>query len=235
MVEVDKTSQTESAQEEKEEEKKEETEEKKEPSEEITENKEETETKPVQSYATRIRGLFSNMFSKKTQEKAELEEVKEKEVSEEKEHIEEGKNVPETNRISGSFSDRHKLRDIPIKHDDVTKFLPEDFKPNPAASSDNSNSLLRELLSSLKEKDLQQLINPSSSEKPSSSTTKSSSSSNRFTPRAPGPRRDFSKGYRKPSVNDDEKFNLEATRKEILEDIKIMGRGIVDYIQKPVL
>ena len=42
-------------------------------------------------------------------------------------------------------------------------------------------------------------------------------------------------GYRKPSVNEDEKFNLEATRKELLEDIKIMGRGIVDYIQKPVL
>ena len=122
------------------------------------------------------------------------------EVSEEKEHIEEGKKVPETNRISQSFSERHKLRDIPIKHDDVTKFLPEDFKPNPAVSADNSNSLLRELLSSLKEKDLQQLISPTSSEKPSSSTTKSSSSSNRFTPRAPGPRRDFSKGYRKPSV-----------------------------------
>ena len=122
------------------------------------------------------------------------------EVSEDKELIEEGKKVPETNRISQSFSERHKLRDIPIKHDDVTKFLPEDFKPNPAVSSDNSNSLLRELLSSLKEKDLQELISPTSSEKTTSSTTKSSSSSNRFTPRAPGPRRDFSKGYRKPSV-----------------------------------
>ena len=121
-------------------------------------------------------------------------------VSEEKELIEEGKKVPETNRISQSFSDRHKLSDIPIKHDDVTKFLPEDFKRDPSVSSDQSNSLLRELLSSLKEKDLQQLISPTSSEKPSSSTTKSSSSSNRFTPRAPGPRRDFSKGYRKPSV-----------------------------------
>ena len=32
-----------------------------------THEDEETEAKAVQSYATRIRGLFSNMFSKKTQ------------------------------------------------------------------------------------------------------------------------------------------------------------------------
>ena len=123
------------------------------------------------------------------------------ETAVDKGQLEEGKKVPETNRISQSFSERHKLKNIPIKNDDVSKFLPDDFKPSSTASlNTNSDALLRELLSTLKEKDLNKLISPTSSEKPSSSSTKSSSS-NRFTPRAPGPRRDFSKGYRKPSVS----------------------------------
>ena len=120
------------------------------------------------------------------------------EAAEDKEHLEEGKKVPETNRISQSFSDRHKLKNIPIKNDDVTKFLPDDFKPGPSLNT-NSDALLRELLSTLKEKDLNKLISPTSSESTSSSSTPKPSS-NRFTPRAPGARRDFSKGYRKPSV-----------------------------------
>ena len=46
----------------------------------------------------------------------------------EEEEEADGRKVPETNRISTSFKDRFKLKDIPIKNDDVSSLLPPEFK-----------------------------------------------------------------------------------------------------------
>merc|ERR1719192_1453382 len=72
-----------------------------------------------------------------------------------------GRKVPETNRISTSFKDRFKLKDIPIKNDDVSSLLPADFKApkrTTGAPADGGDALLRELLSNLKSSDLKQLL-----------------------------------------------------------------------------
>ena len=47
---------------------------------------------------------------------------------EQEDEASDGRKVPETNRISTSFKDRFKLKDIPIKNDDVSSLLPADFK-----------------------------------------------------------------------------------------------------------
>merc|ERR1712013_236527 len=78
---------------------------------------------------------------------------------EDKAHLIEGKDVPETNRISTSFTDRHKLKELPIKKDDASKLLPEDYKPSQRTTANfESDALLRELLNDLREKDLDKLI-----------------------------------------------------------------------------
>ena len=129
-----------------------------------------------------------------------------KETNEQKEHIEAGKKVPETNRISESYQDRFKLKDIPIKNDDVSKILPKDYPLSSSSTfsnkDNNGGALLQELLSSIKDfdklkKDLTTDSSLPSSSSSSPSSTSKSTSSNRFTPRAPP--RDFSKGYKKPS------------------------------------
>ena len=121
-------------------------------------------------------------------------------TEEEKEEIEQGKKVPETNRISNSYQDRFKIKDLPIKSDDVSKFLPKDYKVSSSLGSEKSgDALLRELLKSLNSKDIDTLTKEITSTTDSSAPT-SSKSSSRFTPRAPASRpRDFSKGYRKKS------------------------------------
>ena len=47
---------------------------------------------------------------------------------EQEEEVADGRKVPETNRISTSFKDRFRLKDIPIKNDDVSALLPPEFK-----------------------------------------------------------------------------------------------------------
>ena len=47
---------------------------------------------------------------------------------EQEEEAADGRKVPETNRISTSFKDRFRLKDIPIKNDDVSALLPPEFK-----------------------------------------------------------------------------------------------------------
>ena len=76
------------------------------------------------------------------------------------EDLEAGRQVKETNRISTSFKDRFKtqLKNVPIKADDVSAFLPADFKLTTSAPSDGGDTLLRELLSNLKTSDLKQLL-----------------------------------------------------------------------------
>ena len=75
--------------------------------------------------------------------RAKLQKAKEKaKTEEEKDELEEGKKVPETNRISNSYQDRFKIKDIPIKSDDVTRFLPKDYPkvtPSPSYSADIPN------------------------------------------------------------------------------------------------
>ena len=147
------------------------------------------------------RKSFRNQLASSLRAKLKAKSKQEKE-SDEKEQIEAGKKVPETNRISQSYQDRFKLKDLPIKNDDVTKFLPKDYQVSPSLNNDkNGGALLAELLSSLNGKDIDELrkeltSSTTASSSPSTSS-RSSSSSNRFTPRAPS--RDFSKGYRKPS------------------------------------
>jgi len=101
---------------------------------------------------------------------------------EEKQHLIAGKNVPETNRISGSFKDRHKLKELPIKKDDVSQFLPEGYKPSQRTSANiESDALLRELLKDLKEKDLDKLIPNCQKFSPSKKFTPESTTSRGFT------------------------------------------------------
>ena len=147
---------------------------------------------------------FRNQLSSNL--RAKLQKAKEKTKTEdEKEVIEEGKKVPETNRISNSYKDRFKIKDLPIKSDDVSKFLPKDYKVSSSLGSEKSgDSLLRELLSSLNNKDIdiltKEITSTTDSSAPSSSKSSSRPSLNRFTPRAPASSsRDFSKGYRKKS------------------------------------
>ena len=148
------------------------------------------------------RKSFRNQLSSNL--RAKLQKAKEKTKTEdEKEEIEQGKKVPETNRISNSYQDRFKIKDLPIKSDDVSKFLPKDYKVSSSLGSEKSgNALLRELLKSLNNKDIdiltKEITSTTDSSAPNSSKSSSRPSSNRFTPRAPASR-DFSKGYRKKS------------------------------------
>ena len=81
-----------------------------------------------------------------------------KESGGEKEHLASGRKVSETNRISESYTDRFRLKtESVIAKDDVTRFLPSDYN-KPRSSPNLEDGLLRELLSSLKEKDLDKLI-----------------------------------------------------------------------------
>ena len=151
---------------------------------------------------TTTRRSFRNQLSSNL--RAKLQKAKEKtKTEEEKEEIEQGKKVPETNRISNSYQDRFKIKDLPIKSDDVSKFLPKDYKVSSSLGSEKAgDALLRELLKSINAKDIdnltKELTSTTDSSAPSSSKSSSRPSSNRFTPRAPASR-DFSKGYRKKS------------------------------------
>merc|ERR1711892_250080 len=103
---------------------------------------------PRKSAASSVRSKFRPKRPQKENEETRT-------PKEEKERLIEGKDVPETNRISTTFKDRFKLKELPIKKDDINKFLPEGYKPSTRTKANsNSDSLLRELLNKLKDKDL---------------------------------------------------------------------------------
>ena len=154
-----------------------------------------------------------------------LKREKLKEAAEEKETLEEGKKIPETNRISSSYSDRFKLNEIPIKNDDVSKFLPKDYPTTSAASDEkNSNALLRELFKTINLKESIENIRRESTTDSSFSTTRKPSTRptenrdfKRFRPTKPDGSINFSAGFRKPSET---KVQLDDVSKFLPKDYK---------------
>ena len=161
---------------------------------------------------TQTRKSFRNQLASSLRAKLKAAKNKqEKETNDQKENIEAGKKIPETNRISESYQDRFKLKDIPIKNDDVSKILPKDYPLSSSSTfsnnDNNGGALLQELLSSIKDIDQlkKDLTTDSSLPSSSSSPSSTSKSSNRFTPRAPP--KDFSKGFKKASESSSPVFD----------------------------
>merc|ERR1712106_695436 len=118
-----------------------------------------TTTKRTTTRRSFRKSSTSSLRSKFRPKRPQKENTEVRTQKEEKEHLIDGKKVPETNRISVSFKDRFKLKELPIRKDDVTQFLPDGYKPSQRTTvNQESDALLRELLNNLKEKDLDKLI-----------------------------------------------------------------------------
>merc|ERR1711892_1018948 len=179
---------------------------------------------PRKSAASSVRSKFRPKRPQKENEETRT-------PKEEKERLIEGKDVPETNRISTTFKDRFKLKELPIKKDDINKFLPEGYKPSTRTKANfNSDSLLRELLNKLKDKDLDKLVGEKSSStrkfgsgaptrnfSPESTTTRGSTKSVRISDSVT--REDVSKflppGYKPSTTPEPDKLELNDLFKNV--------------------